>query len=108
MQEQLLHTPTDMTKEIFWLENEIKNDPEVRETVEAFDREFEFRRKLVLTREATGLTQKEIEKATKLDKRVTDRFKGNEEMSKSIKALMQYLWGLGYELDIVERTTTTI
>ncbi|MCL1994924.1 MAG: hypothetical protein FWG63_01810 [Defluviitaleaceae bacterium] len=40
----------------------IKNDPKAREASQAFRREFEFRRKLVLAREATGLTQEEIEK----------------------------------------------
>ena len=93
---------TDTTEERKMLQELIECDPEAKKAVEEFDKEYEFRKKLVLAREAAGLTQKELEKLSELDQRTISRIETNKEISPSIKTLMRYLNALGYELDIVK------
>ena len=82
------------------LQDLIDSDPEARQAVEDFDREYEFRRKLVLARQDAGLTQKELEQLSGLDQRAISRMETDEKISPSVKTLMKYLNALGYELDI--------
>ena len=80
----------------------IKTCSEAKKAHEEFNKEYEFRKKLVLAREAAGLTQKELENLSDLDQRTISRIETNKDISPSIKTLMKYLNALGYELDIVK------
>ena len=99
------HIPTDTTKEREWLANAIKTCPEVKEAVEDFDRECDFRGKLVAARESTTLTAEELQQHTRLNKRIIRKIEIDKELNLSLPVFMKYLAGLGYELDIVKRTT---
>jgi DNA-binding XRE family transcriptional regulator len=83
------------------LQGLMEADPEARQAVEDFDKEYEFRKKLAVAREAAGLTQKELERRSALDQRTISRIETNRDISPSVKTLMKYLDALGYELDIV-------
>ena len=76
--------------------------PEVQEDLDEFDREYEFRKKLVLARKEAGLTQKEIEAKTGLAQKAISRLENDTDVSPSVKTLRKYLNALGYELDIVK------
>ncbi|MCL1999633.1 MAG: helix-turn-helix domain-containing protein [Turicibacter sp.] len=92
----------DAREEEAMLEEMINTSPEARAAHEDFTREFEFRKKLVLVREEAGLTQKELEKLSRLDQRTISRIEINKEISPSVKTLMKYLGAMGYSLDIVK------
>ena len=95
----------DAIAEDAMLDELLRTSPKAREAVEDFDRECDFRGKLVRAREAAGITQKELQERTNLDQRTISRIEVNKEISPSIKTLMKYLGGLGYELDVVKKTT---
>jgi len=77
-------------------------DPEVKKHIEEWNEEYEFRKKLVLARKTTGLTQKEVEHISGLDQRVISRMETETPTSPSIKTIIKYLSALGYKLDIVK------
>ena len=93
---------TDMEQEAIELQSMIDADPELQEFSEAFDREYELRKKLVLARKVSGLTQKELGDISGLPYRAISRIETNTEVSPSIRTLFKYLSALGYELDIVK------
>ena len=76
-------------------------NPELVEEVNEFEREYQFRKKLVLARREAGLTQKELEELSGLDQRTISRIEVDEKISPSIKTLIKYLGAMGYELDII-------
>lgn len=80
----------------------IVTDPEVKAYIDDFDKEFEFRKKLVIARQEAGLTQKELQDISGLDQRAISRMETDEKISPSIKTLMRYLGAMGYQLDIVK------
>lgn len=80
----------------------LAENPELQEELDEFDREYEFRKKLVLARKEAGLTQKEIEAKTGLAQKAISRLENDTDVSPSVKTLRKYLHALGYELDIVK------
>lgn len=92
----------NMAEERKKLQELISNSPEAKKAVEDFDKEYEFRRKLVLAREEAGLTQRQLQEMSGLDQRAISRMEADEKISPSVKTLMKYLNALGYELDIVK------
>jgi len=92
----------NMDEERKMLQNLIDSSPEAKKAVEDFDREYEFRKKLVLARQEAGITEKELQSLSGLDQRAISRMETDEKISPSIKTLMKYLHALGYELDIVK------
>jgi len=84
------------------LQSLIDSSPEAKFAADEFDKEYAFRKKVVLARKAAGLTQKELEKISGLDQRAISRIEVAEKTSPSIKTLMKYLNALGYELDVVK------
>ncbi|MDR2166573.1 MAG: helix-turn-helix domain-containing protein [Clostridiales bacterium] len=78
----------------------LAENPELQEELDNFNREYEFRKKLVLARREAGLTQKEIEAKTGLAQRVISRIEKSTETSPSVRTLRKYLNAIGYELDI--------
>ena len=81
------------------------SDPEVKQHIEEWNKEYEFRKKLAYARKQTGLTQKEVEKISGLDQRAISRMEVNKDTSPSLKTLIKYLNALGYELDIIKATS---
>ena len=93
---------TDMEQETKELQAMIDADPELQEFSEAFDREYEFRKKLVLARKEAGLTQKQLGELSGLPYRAISRMETNTEVSPNIRTLFKYLTALGYDLEIVK------
>ena len=79
----------------------VDSDPEAKKAVDDFNREYEFRKKLVLARQEAGLTQRELQSLSGLDQRAISRVETDDKVSPSIKTLMRYLGAMGYRLDIV-------
>lgn len=92
----------NMVEERKRLQKLTDSSPEAKKAVEDFDKEYEFRRKLVLAREDAGLTQRQLQELSGLDQRAISRMETDEKISPSIKTLMKYLDALGYQLDIVK------
>jgi len=81
----------------------IDSDPELAQFAEEWDREYEFRRKLVLARTEAGLTQKELSELSGLDQRAISRVEKSADVSPNLKTLIKYLNALGLTLDIVSK-----
>jgi len=80
----------------------IDSDPNLAKFAEEWDREYEFRKKLVLARKEAGITQKELGAMSGLDYRAISRAETSEDVSPSLKTLIKYTSALGYRLDIVK------
>jgi DNA-binding XRE family transcriptional regulator len=93
---------TNMEQEFEELQAMINADPELREASETFNKEYEFRKKLVLARKEAGFTQKELGEISGLPFRAISRMETNAEVSPNIRTLFKYLNALGYELDIIK------
>ena len=78
------------------------SDPEVRQHIEDWDKEYAFRKKLALARKEAGLTQKEVEQHSGLDQRAVSRMESDKDTSPSLKTLIKYLDAMGYRLEIVK------
>jgi len=92
----------DMAAEEKRMQNLIKSDTEVATFAEEWDKEYEFRKKLVLARKESGLTQKDVGVLSGLDYRAVSRAESSEDVSPSLKTLIKYLSAIGYQLDIVK------
>ena len=75
-------------------------NPEVMKAVSEFDKEFELRLKLVEARKKAGLTQKEVEERSGLSQQAISRIETDNSISPSIKNLIKYVDGIGYELTL--------
>jgi len=80
----------------------IDSDPNLAKFADEWDREYEFRKKLVLARKEAGITQKELGAMSGLDYRAISRAETSEDVSPSLKTLIKYTSALGYRLDIVK------
>ena len=87
------------------LKSLIESDPEVRQHIEEWDKEYAFRKKLAAVRKDAGLTQKEIEALSGLDQRAISRMESAKEISPNLKTLIKYLNALGYDLDITKNAS---
>jgi len=93
---------TNMEAEAIKLQTLIDSNPESKAAADEFDKEYAFRKKMVLARKAAGLTQKELQQVSGLDQKAISRIEVDQKTSPSVKTLMKYLNALGYELDIVK------
>ena len=98
-------TVANIEKEKEKMQALIDSDPELAQFAEEWDKEYEFRKKLVLARKEAGLTQKELGTLSGLDYRAVSRAESSTDVSPSLKTLIRYLNALGYQLDIVKTTT---
>jgi len=85
------------------MQDMIDSDPELAKFAEEWDKEYEFRKKLVLARKEAGLTQKELGTLSGLDFRAVSRAETSTDVSPSLKTLIKYLNAVGYKLDIVKQ-----
>jgi len=85
------------------MQDMIDSDPELAKFAEEWDKEYEFRKKLVLARKEAGLTQKELGSLSGLDYRAVSRAETSTDVSPSLKTLIKYLNAMGYKLDIVKQ-----
>jgi len=95
-------TVVDKEKVAMKIQSLVDSDPELKEAAEEFEAEYELRKKMVLARKSTGLTQKELEQRSGLDQRTISRMEIDKKISPSVKTLMKYLGAMGYKLDIVK------
>ena len=93
----------DIELEVRELQDMIDSDPKVKEHIDAFDSEYEFRKKLLQARKDAGLTQKQMGMLTGLDYRAISRAETNSDVSPTLKTLVKYLNATGYELSIVKK-----
>jgi len=95
-------TVADMAIEERRMQALIDSDPGVALFAEEWDREYEFRKKLVLARKEAGLTQKDVGALSGLDYRAVSRAESSDDVSPSLKTLIKYLGAIGYQLDVVK------
>jgi DNA-binding XRE family transcriptional regulator len=93
---------TDMEQESRELQSMIDSDPLLQESAKQFEKEYQFRKKLIMARKEAGLTQKEIEKISGIPYRAISRLETNSEISPNLRTLFKYLNAIGYDLDIVK------
>jgi len=98
--ESMPFVEANMAKERRKLQELIDGSPEAKKAVEEFDKEYEFRRKLVLAREEAGLTQKQLQEISGLDQRAISQMEADEKISPRVRTLKKYLNAIGYALDI--------
>ena len=84
----------------------IEANPELQQVVDDFDREYEFRKKLVAARKETGLTQKELENLSGLDQRAISRLEKDQNVSPNLKTVLRYIDAMGCELHIAAKVST--
>ena len=85
------------------VEEAMRTDPKVREAIEKFDRECEFRAKLLDARKASGLTQVQLEEISGLKQQAISRIEKAGSNAPSISTVIKYLSSIGYKLDIVPK-----
>ena len=78
-------------------------DPEIKQFIDEWDREYEFRRELVLARMEAGLTQKELSELSGLDQRAISRVEKSVDVSPNLKTLTKYLNALGLKLGLIPK-----
>lgn len=90
----------DSEKEKVMLE-ELEKDIECKNIGEEFEREYEFRKSLILARKEKEISQKELSKLTGLTQQMISRIETGYNDA-NINTVMKYLAGLGYSLKIVK------
>ena len=84
----------------------IEADPKLAQQSEQWNKEYEFREKIVLARQEAGARQKDIERDTGLAQRAISRLESDIEVSPNIRTVIKYLSSIGYELDVVKAGTS--
>jgi DNA-binding XRE family transcriptional regulator len=87
----------NMEKEAEKMQELIDSDPELKQFAEEWDKEYEFRKKLVLARKGAGLTQKELGTLSGLDYRAVSRAETSTDVSPSLKTLINLWIPINYE-----------
>jgi len=95
----------NITEEKKMIQELIDSDPELKKHNDEWNKEYEFRKKLVLARKQSGLTQKEVSMITGLDQRAISRAEVDSEVSPNIKTIIKYIDALGFQLDIIPKQT---
>jgi len=80
----------------------IEADPKLAQQSEDWNKEYEFRKKIVLARQAAGAKQKDIVHGTGLAQRAISRLESDMDISPNIRTVIKYLSSIGYELDVVK------
>ena len=93
-------TVVDREKNAQKIQELVDSDPKLKEAAEDFEKEYQFRKKLVLARKEAGLTQKDLEAKTGLAQRAISRLETDTGVSPSVRTLIKYLGSIGYELDV--------
>lgn len=96
-------TEANMEQEAKELQEMMDASPEVKAHIEAFNAEYELRKKMVLARKESGLTQQEVGLRAGLDYRAISRAETNSEVSPNLRTLIKYLNAIGCELEIVRK-----
>jgi len=79
------------------------SDPAISKHIAEFDKEYEFRQKLVEARKEAGFTQKELGMLTGLDARAISRTESNTDISPNLRTLIKYVNAIGYKLEVVKQ-----
>ncbi|XZJ12677.1 helix-turn-helix domain-containing protein (plasmid) [Clostridium perfringens] len=80
----------------------MKEDQEIRDYIEEFDREYELMQSIVKARKKIGLTQKEISKRSGLTQQMVSRMEkvGN---SPTLTNFLRYISALGLDIDVKKK-----
>jgi DNA-binding XRE family transcriptional regulator len=81
----------------------IKNNPDAKKAAEKFDREYEFRKKLIAARKASGLTQTQLENVSGLKQQAISRIEKTGANTPSVSTVIKYLDSIGYQLDVAPK-----
>lgn len=92
-----------LDEEVKELEEDYKNDPEVREAIDQFRAECKLRKELKEARTKKNITQKDIQKKTGLTQQMISRIESNNEISPSMKNLIKYVNAIGYEITLLPK-----
>lgn len=88
----------DMEAEKKELEELIAKNPECRAQHEAFVAEMDFKQKLIDTRKAASMTQKDVSKASGLSQQAVSRLERGK--GSTIETVIKYLGSMGYTLSV--------
>ena len=80
----------------------IESDPKLALQSDDWNKEYEFRKKIVLAPQEAGIKQKDIEHDTGIAQRAISRLESDMDISPNIKTVIKYLSSIGYELDVVK------
>jgi len=84
-------------------------DPEAKNSLEEFEREYAFRQKLAQARKANNITQQEIQDKTGLPQQSISRIEKGTAQKQSptlrtlLKTLLKYVDAIGCELTITQK-----
>jgi len=93
----------DINAEKKKLQEMMDSESEIKEFIEEWEREYEFRKKLVLARMEAGLTQKELSELSGLNQRAISRAEKNADVSPTLRTIMRYIDALGFKLDVIPK-----
>jgi DNA-binding XRE family transcriptional regulator len=96
-------TEVVMNEEAAEMSEMIQNNPEAKKIAEKFDREYEFRKKLVTARKASGFTQMQLENVSGLKQQAISRIEKQDTNTPSISTVIKYLDSIGYKLDVIPK-----
>ncbi len=82
------------------VEKAYNSNPEVKDAIDLFNAECDFRKKLKQIRKSQQITQKTISKELGVNQQAISRFENDEDTSPSLEKVIAYCSALGYELDL--------
>ena len=91
-------TKADISKEKEILEKLIKEDDAARKEYEEFQARIALQRKLIETRKAERMTQKDVANASGLSQQAVSRIEKGS--GATIGSLIKYLSGIGYSIEL--------
>jgi len=95
----------DLEQEAEELQAILESNPKAKAHADAFNAEYEIRKKMVLARKEAGLTQKEVGARSGLDYRAISRTESNKDVSPNLRTLVKYLDAVGCELAVVKKSS---
>ncbi len=93
-------TKTVLEDEYQELINNYNTDSDVKEAVDLFNAECDFRKKLKQIRKAQQITQQTMSQELGVNQQAISRFESDEDTSPSLDKVIAYCNALGYELDL--------
>ena len=91
-------TKANISKEKETLEKLIKEDAAARKEYEEFQARIDLQRKLIETRKAESMTQKDLANASGLSQQAVSRIEKGS--GTTVSSLIKYLSGIGYTIEL--------
>ena len=96
--EKMAFTKADISKEKESLEKLIKENDEAFKEYEEFLARIDLQRKLIETRKAERMTQKDVANASGLSQQAVSRIEKGS--GATVSSLIKYLSGIGYSIEL--------